>query len=124
MNTQQEHHEKLNALLTKVTAELELIAILNSETGDWEARGDASEQPETDENSEADAVEELEVRTATVLELENSYRNIVRALQKLSLGTYGTCEICNETISSERLGVLPSARTCTEHKDEERTLPL
>jgi RNA polymerase-binding transcription factor DksA len=124
MNTQNEQLAKLEMLRTNIVNELETIATKNADSGDWEVKLDTTEQPETDENSEADAAEELESRVAIVAELETSYRNIERALQKLPLGTYGLCEVCGAPISPSRLDFLPSARTCTLHLDEEKTLPL
>lgn len=124
MQTPSEYRQALEALLATITSELSSFAVLNSETGDWEVSVDKSEQPETDENSEADASESLAEQTATLAELEASYRNITRALSKLDAGTFGSCEVCGSAIASERLAILPSARTCTEHLDDERTLPL
>jgi DnaK suppressor protein len=124
MQTQPEYRQVLEDLLGKITDELSSFAVQNSETGDWEVSVDKTEQPETDENSEADASESLEGETATLAELETSYRNITRALQKIDTGTFGTCEVCGGAIAPERLAILPSARTCTEHLDDERTLPL
>ncbi len=124
MNTQFEYKEKLELLRKEVMTQLSTVATQHEETGDWEVKSDTTEQPETDENSEADAAEELATRTAVVAELETTYRNIERALQKISLGTYGLCEVCGEVIAPSRLDILPSARTCSLHLDEEHTLPL
>lgn len=118
------NHARLEELLAQVTSELEAIADQDPLTGDWEATPDLAEQAEADENSEADAAEELSSQSATVAELETTYRNINRALLKIESGTYGLCEVCGETIVTGRLEILPSARTCTAHMDEERTLPL
>lgn len=118
------NHARLEELLAQVTSELEAIAEQDPLTGDWEATPDLAEQAEADENSEADAAEELSSQSATVAELETTYRNINRALLKIEAGTYGLCEVCGETIVAGRLEILPSARTCTAHMDEERTLPL
>jgi len=41
----------------------------------------------------------------------------------LAAGTYGVCEICEETIAPERLQANPAARTCAEHFAEEPNLP-
>ncbi len=124
MHTQAESEATLTALLKDVVAELEAVATINEHSGDWEVKTDSTEQAETDENSEADAAEELASRTAVVVELETTYRNIERALQKLTLGTYGLCEVCGAPIAPSRLDILPQARTCSLHLDDERTLPL
>lgn len=124
MDTQSQYRATLEALRETIISELQTIATKNPDSGDWEAHTDASEQAEADENSEADASEELETRTAIVTDLETSYRNIERALEKISLGTYGLCEICSTPIAPSRLDILPSARTCSLHLDDEPTLAL
>ena len=37
---------------------------------------------------------------------------IVRALERMRLGTYGRCTVCGQSIPYERLRVLPEASTC------------
>ena len=39
-----------------------------------------------------------------------------RALHRLDEGTYGTCELCGDSISDERLAVMPAARFCVGHQ--------
>lgn len=39
-----------------------------------------------------------------------------RALRKIELGTYGTCESCGATIAAERLEALPWAILCIDCK--------
>jgi RNA polymerase-binding transcription factor DksA len=109
--------------LVRVTADLETIALYNESTDDWEARP-AYELEEADPNSEADGVEEWNERNATVVQLEVSFQNIKRALEKIETDTFGICEICEGVIESARLAFLPTARTCVEHIDDERTLSL
>lgn len=109
--------------LVRVTTGLEAIALHNESTGDWEA-SPADELEEADPNSEADGVEEWNERNATVAQLEISFQNIKRALEKIKAGTFGVCEICGEAVESERLSFLPTARTCVKHIDDERTLSL
>lgn len=114
--------EQLEQKLTEVISELETIATFNQETGDWVAIPDRAELQEADENSEADGVEEWNERRATLSQLETLYQNTKRALNKITAGTFGVCEICNAPIETERLTVVPTARTCKEHRDDERTL--
>ncbi len=111
--------EKRERIVTDLTA----IATCNQETGDWEALP-VSEVSEADVNNEADGVEDWNERHATVTQLEIMFRNYNRALEKIQSNTFGTCEICGEDIEPNRLLVLPEARTCTDHIDDERTLPL
>lgn len=116
------YKERLEAELTRLTSELESIAVFDEATGDWVAKPDAVELNEADGNSEADGIEEWQERRATVSQIETMYQNTKRALEKIEAGTFGICEICQNQIEEDRLEILPTARTCKEHRDEERTL--
>jgi DnaK suppressor protein len=124
MKTTTDIHAELLEDQKRVVAELEQIALFHKETGDWEAKPDTQSGFEANENSEADGFEEHERRQSAVAELETTHRNISRALEKIAAGTYGHCEICSAPISPARLSFLPTARTCTDHLDDERTLGL
>jgi DnaK suppressor protein len=123
-----EHLDKAKAALEQnlktVIAELSTIGIYNDETGDWEVRPETEAGSEADENSHADASEDLDTRSATLSTLEQEFRNTKRALQKIADGSYGKCEVCQSEIAPERLAFKPDARTCSPHMDEESTLPL
>ena len=41
--------------------------------------------------------------------------DIEHALAMIEKGTYGRCEVCGKDIPYERLSVLPTATTCSEH---------
>jgi RNA polymerase-binding transcription factor DksA len=115
---------QLEVGLVQVTSDLDTIATFNTLTSDWVAIPDAQELQEADMNSEADAVEEWNERRATLSQLEVTYQNTKRALAKIALGTFGTCEICQASIEEDRLSFLPTARTCKAHRDDEGTLSL
>jgi DnaK suppressor protein len=119
-----DYKTQLEAELLRVEEALKTIATLDESNGDWVAVPDAEERAEADENSEADGVEEWNERRATVASLETAYNNTKQALQKLEIGTFGICEICSNPIEADRLAVIPTARTCKEHRDDERTLTL
>ena len=46
--------------------------------------------------------------------LRSNLRWVDRALKKMGLGTYGTCERCGNTIPIERLEALPWAILCVD----------
>jgi DnaK suppressor protein len=123
MNTFTALHELLLTQRDNIVADLEVIATRNPETGDWEA-SPVSELSEADPNSEADGVEDWNERHATVTQLEVMFRDCNRAIEKIAQGTFGTCEVCKEAIANNRLQILPTARTCVRHIDDERTLAL
>jgi RNA polymerase-binding transcription factor DksA len=115
---------KLETELARIISDLELIAVYNETNDEWGAVPDPEELKESDDNNEADGIEEWNERRATVATLEITFRNIKRAFGKIEAGTYGVCEISGNAIEAERLSFLPTARTCTAHMDEEGTLPL
>lgn len=119
-------HQKniLNDLQTKLESELQTIAVHNPNTDDWEQMPDKTLIGGADSNEHADAAEDTDERIALLADLETRYRNVVRALQKITDGTYGECEISGEPIEAKRLEANPAARTCIAHKDHEADLPL
>jgi len=48
--------------------------------------------------------------------LRSNLRDVNRAVTKMELGTYGTCESCGQPISIERLEALPWAILCIDCK--------
>lgn len=114
----------LVALQKSITDALSDIALHNKETDDWEVMTDSETLSEADSNSQADAAESAEERVTTLAELETRYRDISRALIKITDGTYGICEVSGAAIEPERLQANPAARTCIAHKEEEYSLPL
>lgn len=124
MINNEEFKIQLDSELLKIVEELETIATLDPSTGDWVAVPVAEDLQTADDNLEADAVEEWNSRRAILSQLEIRYRNIKRALEKISNGTFGVCEISGQEIEHERLVVNPAARTCLANIDRERELPL
>ena len=58
-----------------------------------------------------EAVERI-ATTAQARSISASLAEIDRALQKLSEGTYGTCDRCGSPIPAERLEAKPAAALC------------
>lgn len=115
---------KLESRLAIVTEELKTLGEFNEVTGDWVETKSDDTSNEADLNSEADAVEEMEERGATLSVLENEFNDIKRALNKIEAGAFGICEISGEPIEEARLQFKPTARTCKAHMNEEGILPL
>lgn len=124
MSQSQEFKVQLENKLVEVTSGLEAIAVKNPETNDWVAVPVPEDLKNSDQNVEADAVEEWEARRALMTQLEIRYRNIVRALEKIEAGTFGVCEISGEPIEPERLAANPAARTNLANIDRESELTL
>lgn len=115
---------RLEEDLEKVTASLKEIGVNNPVTDDWEEIVTPEVSDLTDSSLQADYSEELEERGGTLAVLETEYRDIKRALKKITDGTFGLCEIDQEPIEEERLNFKPTARTCLEHKDKESELEI
>jgi DnaK suppressor protein len=54
----------------------------------------------------------VDVNLAAVTREVGEIRDIERALQRMALGTYGTCVSCGEPIERKRLEVYPTANRC------------
>ena len=48
-------------------------------------------------------------------QLRRDLDDIEKALERMDEGTYGTCEICGNQISSARLEAMPATRRCIDH---------
>lgn len=85
---------------------------------DWQALGERDIEPE-EEAQKADLTilfEQLDNREQEEIE------EIDRALAKIAVSTYGTCEGCRKPIGLQRLEALPATRFCSTcaRKMEER----
>ncbi|MBC7836360.1 TraR/DksA C4-type zinc finger protein [Acetobacteraceae bacterium] len=117
MNT--EHFkEKLEAEFKSVETELKSVGTQNPENpADWEAKETKMDTatPMADANEAADKLEEYTQNRAINDTLEVRYNEIKTALDKISNGQYGVCEIGGEPIEEARLEADPAARTCKAH---------
>jgi RNA polymerase-binding transcription factor DksA len=118
------HEIILQKNLHIITQQLKDIAVYIDDTDDWQIKTDGTSLAESDTDLLADASEAADEQVTELAELENQYKAITRALQKITAGTYGICEIAGESIEEARLSANPSARTCIQHKEEEYRLSL
>lgn len=117
--------EVLTAEKTELEKALSEIAELSpNNPNDWVAKDTPLDVATADENEFADRIEERLQNQSEQDLLERRYRDVVRAIEKISGGTYGICEISGEPIEEDRLLANPAARTCKAHMEEEGTLPL
>lgn len=120
MNIDIQHFKSLlEAEKTRIDKELKKIT---SKVGPGEGNIDAI-QIETGEDTGdredvAEAIETYEDNESVVVSLRTELNEINRALDKITAGTYGVCEINGEPIEQERLEADPAARTCKEHIGE------
>ena len=118
-DTWEKFKEKL--LVEKKLVEEELSGIAQrsgTNPADWQARPPEEGAVEFKDET-ADRLEELADREATTDVLEIRLKNIDAALARIADGSYGRCEVGQEMIEGERLEVMPTARTCKAHREEE-----
>ncbi len=88
--------------------------------GDWEAtaEGEMAFQEVQDEADMAERAEDYTERSDKLNLLEKRLAEINKALEKISNGNYGICEVCGEKIEEDRLSVNPAATTCKNCMDK------
>lgn len=119
----QTYRTHLESMLADITGELKVVGIHNPENpSDWIAVPESLDAEEPDLNLAADSVESWNERQALVATLEHRYNGIVSALARITSGTFGICEICQNQIEETRLNANPIARTCIAHLNLESTL--
>ena len=112
-----EHFKKLlEDELKTLEDELKTLGRKNpSNKEDWEAVEPDMNTDSADEEDVAGGIEEYEKNTAILKQLEIQLGEVKSALEKISNGTYGVCEVSGEKIELDRLEADPSARTCKKH---------
>ncbi len=68
-----------------------------------------------DESELADDIEERESNAGVAEKLKAELRNVERALDKITDGTYGSCDVCQAEIPEARLKANPASTTCLAH---------
>lgn len=102
--------------LKLVESEMKEVGRINpTNPKDWEPiETDMSSDP-SDENDVADEMESFGENSAILGRLEQKYNDIKDALEKITKGTYGKCEVGGEDIPEARLKANPAAKTCIKH---------
>lgn len=111
--------KRLEEELALVEKELGTVGRRNpSNPSDWEAKPEDLDILPADQNELADKIEDYETNSGIVKELEIRYNGIKKALDKITEGKFGTCEVGGEEIEVARLEANPAARTCKKHIEE------
>src|SRR3989344_3981400 len=108
----QECTQALETERARLEAELTSFATKDPKMkDDWDATfpGSAPGSDRPDEEEQADIREEYETELASEQGLEGRLRNVRRALERITAGTYGRCAKCGEPIPEERLRANPAA---------------
>lgn len=108
---------KVNLLEEKKIIEDELSSIGHKNPnieGDWKSDFPSFGDERTEQDENANEVQEYENELGIEYALETKLQNINLAIKKIENGkegAYGICESCGEPIEDERLKIEPSART-------------
>jgi RNA polymerase-binding transcription factor DksA len=103
-------HERLERLRTS----LENDHLHDEPEDDTDIRSRVYQHPA---DSASDAFER-EKEFSILEQVQAELAAVDRALQRLDEGTYGTCDVCGDTIADERLAVMPAARFCIGHQGD------
>jgi DnaK suppressor protein len=111
-----QHREALVAEKARLEAELATVGRRNPQNPqDWDAIPGQHDDDRSDENDNADALNELVNDDAIVRQLETQLAEVDAALGRIEAGGYGACEVCGAAIEEDRLAANPAARTCKTH---------
>jgi DnaK suppressor protein len=102
------------SLSTLLKKRRELALNLAQETqAELHARGTHTlpDRPERQADPRTDEVEQ-EIDLALLENADITVHEIEAALERIKLGSFGMCSVCNRPISKERLTALPSTRYC------------
>lgn len=113
-----EYKSMLLAEKARLEGEMKGVAHKNPEiAGDWEPSAPDLNNPTADINDVADSIEQFEGNAAIEVELEARLLEVDNALMRIEAGTYGTCNVCGNSIEEARLHANPAAATCIAHKE-------
>jgi len=109
--------EKLIEEKTTLIEELTSIAQQDPDNpANWQPLGDgAKSQTSADPNKRADNIEDYEVHSAIVNNLEARLLKVNNAIDNIKSESYGICSECSKEIPEDRLMANPAATTCVNH---------
>ena len=114
------HFEKM-LLSEKTLLESELVGISAGGVSDphnLEAVSNDAWMGCSDENETADRFRQSMENASIAGRLSDHLDEIIRAIKRISDGSYGKCEACGKFIEIERLRAFPSARVSIKHAHE------
>lgn len=90
----------------------EQLALLKEEDSYSDPDRTTGNAEDGDEATEDTSHLETKLKEKTATE---SLGLVEKALAKMAAGSYGTCEVCGESIKEDRLKAFPEAPNCLEH---------
>lgn len=91
-----------------------LVRMAEDMTTFFEASRDSNADDEHDPEGQTIAFERAQLSAMTE-QARVHLSEVEAALERVTTGTYGLCEVCREPIAAARLEARPTARTCVEH---------
>jgi len=101
----------------KISLEADLAAV--AEKDGKNSTSFTAVYPENGSRSEDDNAEEVSTyadEISLIGELETQLRDVVKALESITKGTYGTCKYCGKDIDLKRLEARPHSSSCVSCK--------
>jgi RNA polymerase-binding transcription factor DksA len=108
-------HEEREALRSRASQLANDMAALIA------ASRDSNADDEHDPEGQTIAYERSQL-SAVTMQTHDHLREVEAALERVSAGTYGTCEVCRQPIAVPRLEARPTARTCVTHVGTRRNV--
>lgn len=87
------------------------------EKDEWELRTPESNVQSADPLEIADALESLDIQVGVEYQLEERFKEVGAALDKMNFEAFGKCEKCGKEIDPARLEANPAAKNCIEHEN-------
>ncbi len=115
MNNRAHYKARLEEEKVRLETELQSVGRKNpSNPADWEAVPEETGQV-ADVLDAGALIEGYEGNTGILKELENRLGDVVSALTRIDVDTYGACSVCGARIEEDRLAADPTASTCMKH---------
>jgi RNA polymerase-binding transcription factor DksA len=107
--------DEARTLLQEEQARLQQIRVA-LEHGDGPSSPDAViELQDVDERAPDTGLDLVDGDDAILEHVDARIADVDRALERLEMGEFGTCEACGRAIDADRLRARPAARFCIEH---------
>ena len=101
-------HEERESLITRISQLTSDMAAL------IEASRDSNADDEHDPEGQTIAYERSQL-SAVSTQMRDHLRKVDAALERVSAGTYGICEVCRRPIDVARMEARPTALACVHH---------
>lgn len=85
---------------------------------EWELVAPESNAQSADQLEVANVFEAMDTQVGIEYQLEERFKEVGAALDKMNTGIFGKCESCGKEIDPARLEVNPAAKNCIAHENK------